>query len=109
MTRPSVLLAAIVALACGVAATSHAATPPVPKPSDFSTRIDNPWFPLDPGTTYVYRGSKDGHPSRDVVVVTHRTKKIDGVPCVVIQDRLYLSGHLGERTTEWYSQDALGK
>jgi len=102
------LALAAVAGSAVLAATSHAATPPVPKPSDFSTRIDNPWFPLDPGTTYVYRGSKDGHPSRDVVVVTHRTKKIDGVPCVVIQDRLYLSGHLGERTTEWYSQDEQG-
>jgi hypothetical protein len=30
---------------------------------------------------------------------------IDGVPCVVVHDRLYLSGRLGERTTDWYSQD----
>ena len=26
----------------------------------------------------------------------------------MIQDRLYLSGHLGERTTDWYSQDKQG-
>ena len=47
-------------------------------------------------------------PSRDVLTVTRQIKTIDGVPCVVIQDRLYLSGYLGERTTEWYSQDRQG-
>jgi hypothetical protein len=108
-------IAALVALATGVAvlggvlaANSRGATPPVPKASDFSARVDNPWYPLEPGTTYTYRGVKDGQPSRDVVTVTHRTRTIDGVPCVVIEDRLYLNGHLGERTTEWYSQDKQG-
>jgi len=79
-----------------------------PNPSNFSARVDNPWFPLQPGTVYVYRGVKDGKPARDVLTVTHRTKKIDGVPCVVVEDRLYLRGRLGERTTDWYSQDKQG-
>ena len=77
-------------------------------PSDFTARVDNPWFPLMPGTTYVYRGSDAGRPSRDVVTVTHRTRRVDGVPCVVIEDRVYLSGWLAERTTDWYSQDKHG-
>jgi hypothetical protein len=76
--------------------------------SDFSAVVDNPWFPLKPGTRYVYTGVKDGEPSRDVVTVTHRTKRIDGVRCIVVQDRLYVRGHLGERTTDWYSQDKQG-
>lgn len=99
---------ALTALAGAVAAASRGATPPLPKKSDFSARVDNPWFPLIAGTTYVYRGVKDGQPSRDVVTVTHKTAVIDGVPCVVVDDRLYLSGYLGERTTEWYSQDKDG-
>lgn len=70
--------------------------------------MDNPWYPLIAGTTYVYRGVKDGHPSRDVLTVTHRTKTVDGVTCRVVEDRLYISGYLGERTTEWYSQDKQG-
>lgn len=37
-----------------------------------------------------------------------RIDTFDGVRCVVIQDRLYLIGYLGERTTEWYSQDKQG-
>jgi hypothetical protein len=78
------------------------------KPSGFSARIDNPWFPLEPGTTYGYVGIKDGKPSRDVVVVTHQTRTIQGVPCVAVQDQLYVRGKLHERTTDWYSQDSKG-
>jgi hypothetical protein len=74
----------------------------------FVARIDNPYFPLTPGTTYIYRGVKDGEPSREVLTVTHRTKLIDGAPCAVIEDRLYLRGRLEERTTDWYTQDRQG-
>jgi hypothetical protein len=42
------------------------------------------------------------------MTVTHGTKTIDGVPCVVVHDRLYLSGKLEERTTDWYAQDKQG-
>jgi len=74
----------------------------------FSARVDNPWFPLPRGTTYVYEGSKDGEPGRDVVTVTRRTTTIAGAPCAVVSDRLYLRGRLAERTTDWYTQDRLG-
>ena len=74
----------------------------------FSARVDNPWLPLLPGTRFVYTGMKDGKVSRDVMVVTHATRVINGAPCVAISDRLYLAGHLEERTTDWYSQDAHG-
>jgi hypothetical protein len=76
--------------------------------SGFSAHVDNPWLPLKPGTTYVYRGVKDGQPSRDVVTVTRETKTINGAPCVVVKDMLYLSGRLEERTTDWYTQDSQG-
>ena len=77
-------------------------------PSNFTARVDNPWFPLRAGSVYVYRGTKDGKPARDVVTVTRRIKKIEAVPCVVVQDRLYLSGRLEERTVDWYTQDQRG-
>jgi hypothetical protein len=74
----------------------------------FSARVTNPWFPLEPGTTYTYIGVKDGKPSRDVVFVTRRTVTIAGAPCVVVSDRLYLAGHLEERTLDYYSQNTGG-
>jgi hypothetical protein len=70
--------------------------------------VTNPWFPLQPGTIYTYVGVKDGKPSRDVVKVTRRTITIAGAPCVVVSDRLYLDGHLEERTLDYYSQNASG-
>jgi hypothetical protein len=70
--------------------------------------VDNPWFPLKPGTTYVYRGIKDGQPSRDVLKVTHKTKEIQGAACIVVQDLLYIRGKVHERTTDWYTQDKDG-
>ncbi len=74
----------------------------------YRAHVDNAWFPLRPGTTYVYRGVKDGERARDVLTVTNRTTRIDGAACTVVQDRLYLAGRLRERTTDWYTQDRRG-
>jgi hypothetical protein len=57
---------------------------------------------------FVYQGEKDGKPGRDVLTVTHRHRTIRGVRATVIEDRLYLLGHLAERTTDWYAQDKDG-
>ncbi len=81
---------------------------PVIDPTDFTGIVDNPWFPLTPGTTFIYEGTKDGEPSRDVYFVSDETAMIDGVPCVVVQDQLFLSGKLEEKTTDYYTQDTRG-
>jgi len=98
-------LLAVIAVVSLVAGTHAGAAPP---PSQFSATVDNPWFPLKPGTVYVYRGVKDGKSSRDVVTVTHRIVRIQGVPCISVEDLLYLKGKLEERTTDWYAQDRKG-
>jgi hypothetical protein len=90
------------------ASESPAAPTHPPGPAGFATLVDNPWFPLRPVTTYVYRGVKDGQPSRDVFTVTSATKTIQGVRCTVVRDRLYLRGQLRERTEDWYAQDKAG-
>jgi hypothetical protein len=73
-----------------------------------SIRVTNAWFPLKPGTRYVYTGRKDGKRARDVVTVTHRTRTIAGVRTREVHDRLYLNGVLEERTADWYAQDRAG-
>ncbi len=90
------------------AAAAFAPLPAAQSAGQFSSNVTNPWYPLKPGTTYTYKGTKDGRPSRDVLKVTRRTKLIDGVPCRVLDDRLYLNGRLAERTIDWYTQDAKG-
>src|SRR6476469_4038447 len=78
------------------------------RPAGFVARVDNPWFPLVPGTVYTYRGVKDGKASRDVVTVTRSTRTIEGVQATTVHDRLYIGGTLEERTTDWYAQDRSG-
>jgi hypothetical protein len=107
----SVIAAAATAgvlLALGSSASGNAASGFAPVPGNFVSRVDNPWFPLTPGTTFVYRGVKDGKASRDVYSVTFATKRIQGVLCTAVRDRLFLAGRLGERTTDWYAQDRRG-
>jgi hypothetical protein len=102
-------IAALVTVVLGAAALGSAAgAAAAPSAPHFSARVDNPWFPLRPGTRYLYTGVKDGQQSRDVVTVTRRVRTIDGAPCVAVEDRLYLRGRLEERTTDWYSQDDRG-
>ena len=88
-----------------LAASAGGAVPPA---SQFVPVVSNPWFPLAPGSVYVYEGVEDGKAARDVVTVTHRTKRIEGVACTVVDDRLYLGGKLAERTSDWYAQDRGG-
>src|SRR4051812_27751748 len=86
-------------IACMTAAALLAGCGPADHPKmRFTSAVDNPWFPLKPGTTFVYRGVKDGKPSRDVVTVERSTKTIKGTPCAVVRDLLYLEGRLEERT-----------
>ena len=92
--------------ACGSA--GGGATAPPAAHTTFVRGVNNPWFPLKPGTTFVYTGGKDGERGRDVVTVTSRTKRIRSVDCTEVDDRLYLAGKLAERTTDWYAQDARG-
>src|SRR5258705_7676131 len=51
-------------------------SPPVIDPANFVSRVDNPYFPLAPGTTLLYRGVlKDGAtPQVDNFTVTHGRK-----------------------------------
>jgi hypothetical protein len=100
----SKLVLAVVLAALVVSSGASAQT----NPQNFVAHVTNPWFPLKPGTTYIYRGVKDGKRTRDVVTVTHRTRTIDGVRTTEVQDRLYEAGHLEERTSDWYAQDKQG-
>jgi hypothetical protein len=78
---------------------------PVIDPSMFVATIDNPYFPLIPGT--VYR-SKEGADNTVEVTVTSEKKSILGVPCTVVHDVVRENGEIIEDTFDWYAQDTSG-
>ena len=79
-------------------------------PGDFTTRIDNPYLPMRPGSRWVYRETDtEGTVQRVVVKVTRRTKRIaNGVTARVVRDTVTERGRLVEDTFDWYAQDRAG-
>jgi len=77
-------------------------------PANFVSTIDNPYFPLVPGTAFHYQGTKDGTKQTDDMVVTGQTKQILGVPATVVEDTVSEKGKAVERTFDWYAQDKQG-
>ena len=81
---------------------------PVIDPANFVDRIDNPYFPLQPGTTFIYEGQMPGGFERDEFAVTHNTRVILGVTCVEVHDSVFTDGVLTEDTLDWFAQDRDG-
>ncbi|MEK6250742.1 MAG: hypothetical protein AABM43_02155 [Actinomycetota bacterium] len=80
-------------------------------PADFTTQIDNPYWPMKPGSRWVYREVNPEDLSvEDVVVkVTNRTKKMaNGIDARVVSDFVSENGVPTEVTTDYYAQDAAG-
>jgi hypothetical protein len=73
-----------------------------------SLNVNNTYFPLKSGTTFTYKGTSDGAPTKDVVVVTDKTKDILGVTARVVHDTVYENGKAAEVTDDWYAQDNSG-
>ena len=79
--------------------------PPI-DPTNFTTTIDNPYFPLVPGTTFTYLTPNGA--IKDVFAVTHDTRAIDGVTCVQVHDSVYTDSVLTEDTLDFFAQDTEG-
>jgi len=81
---------------------------PVIDPSNFVAQVDNPYFPLTPGTTFIYEGQTQQGFEHDEFAVTHRTRVILGVRCVEVHDTVKTDGELTEDTLDWFAQDRDG-
>jgi hypothetical protein len=79
-------------------------------PADFSTRIDNPYWPMAPGNKWVYRETDtEGTNQKVVVEVTDKTKTIaNGIEARVVRDTVSENGVPVEITDDWYAQDRAG-
>jgi hypothetical protein len=97
--------------------TTGAASPPLPQrdepvtldPAEFTTEIDNPYWPMKVGSRWVYRETDaEGAVTRVEVTVTDQTKRITGIESVVVHDIVTEDGEVKEDTLDWYAQDADG-
>ncbi len=77
-------------------------------PTDFVERIDNPYFPLTPGSRYAYEGMTDEGLERVEIEVLAETRVVMGVTATVVRDTAYLDGEMVEDTLDWYAQDKDG-
>lgn len=105
-----VLLVGLVILAssgCGGTATEITDTQTI-DPANFVDKVDNPYFPLVPGTTYVYEGQTEEGVEHVEDYVTLETRDVLGVSCIIVRDRVSVDGELVEETFDWYAQDKDG-
>jgi hypothetical protein len=79
-------------------------------PSNFTTQIDNRYWPMTPGTRWIYREQDaKGHRLRVVVTVSSETKKVaNGITARVVRDTVSQNGRVAEDTFDWYAQDDTG-
>ena len=113
-------LIAVTATACGSSSSSsettsasrlapiHGRYAPSIHAADFVAKVDNPLWPLTPGTGYHFKGTRGTTPQTDDEVVTHRTVLILGVGCTAVRDTVSEHGHAVERTLDYYAQDKQG-
>src|SRR3954451_289423 len=79
-------------------------------PADFTTTIDNPYWPMPVGARWrVHVSNPQGESLQETITVEPRTKRIaDGVTARVVHDVVYDQGKPTEITDDWYAQDKEG-
>jgi hypothetical protein len=75
---------------------------PSPDPADFVAGVDNPWFPLEPGSTSTYDVS-DARGNHTLTVTTAPGPEIAGVATTA-----RVSSEPGNTVTDWFAQDTDG-
>jgi hypothetical protein len=81
---------------------------PLIDPAEFVDVVDNQYFPLSPGSRWVYEGESDGDAVRIEVEVLAERRTIMGISAVVVRDIAYVDDEIVEETYDWYAQDSDG-
>jgi hypothetical protein len=111
------LIATLIPVALGLVLAGSAAgslpqdgEPVTLNPADFTAKVTNPYFPLVPGTRFIYHETDaEGTVQRDVVHVTKRRKLIaNGITARVVHDVVSEDGEPVEKTFDWFAQDKAG-
>jgi hypothetical protein len=116
MRRPILVLALISLplVACGGDGESAGSLPQGAEtielnPDDFVEQIDNPYWPMAPGSNWVFTQTDfEGNKERIEITVTNRKKTIQGIEATVVRDVVTQDGELVEDTFDWFAQDKDG-
>ena len=82
---------------------------PSPDPGDFVRGVDNPWFPLVPGTVWTYRVYGASGRAVERVRVLPRTSAVGGIATTGVEDRTSLpDGRVLSTVVRLYAQDRAG-
>ena len=77
-------------------------------PADYVAEVNNSYYPLIPGSRYVYEGQTAGGLEHNEIEVLSETKEVMGIPTSVVRDTVYLNGMMIEDTLDWFAQDKDG-
>jgi len=104
--------ATVMSMSFGLASVAAAVThPPDVDPTNFGCPVTNPFFPLEPGTTYFYQGESEGVQTTNITEVTcpaSPPKVIEGVTVIEVHDQAFENGVLVEDTLDWFATDCDG-
>jgi hypothetical protein len=81
---------------------------PTIDPSAFTPKVDNPYFPLAPGTRTIYEATTQDGLQRTTTEVTRDTRRVMGIDTVVVHDTVNIDNEPVEDTLDWYAQDRDG-
>jgi hypothetical protein len=79
-----------------------------------SLQIDNPYWPMVPGTKWTYEGENtdpetgEAETESIIVEVLNATRTVAGVEARIVHDRVFHENLLVEDTFDWYAQDDSG-
>ncbi|NYD40826.1 hypothetical protein [Nocardioides panaciterrulae] len=82
---------------------------PSPDPADFAGAVDNPWFPLEPGSRWSYRSTGGSRVATTVATAGERRRVVDGVTCTGVHS-VARDAHrrVVSEAWDWYAQDTAG-
>jgi hypothetical protein len=103
------LLPLTLLLVAGCGGASNASLPQGSEPANldpdhFVATIDHPYWPMRPGSRWVYREGAQ----QVVVTVTNGKKLVRGIQATVVHDVVTEDAELVEDTRDWYAQDEDG-
>jgi hypothetical protein len=104
----SVLIASTCLAGCGGGGGAPVAPLDLSDPAAFKSVVENPYFPIQPGTVWVYEGTEEGGFRHEEMRVLEEPRLIWGIACTGIREERFQDGDLAEVTTEWFAEDRRG-